>query len=279
MAVRTRPSGSPRWTVSDQLRDGSAGETGQFEICKARSLEQIEAVHELQGTIWGSAEVATPNTLLRVMAEAGGLVLLAKSAGEPIGFAYGFTGRTSSGLNYHRSHAAGVLSEFRNSGVGRALKLAQRQAVLAAGMDRIVWTFDPAQVGNAHFNLRRLGATARAFRADYYGQRVDALSHGLPTDRLIVEWFLGNSEEVELARLRRRANLASVDVPEGLPTHHGADRAQLKRLQGKLRDGLQLALSRGLQVIDFDAETRSYRLAELPASFPDPAEGTSASGA
>jgi len=243
-----------------------------YEISAARSLEEIDAVHELQAEIWGSPQVAAPNTLLRVMAEAGGVVLVARSGGRPIGFAYGFTGRTSTGVSYHRSHAAGVLSEFRNSGVGRALKLAQRQAVLASDMDRIVWTFDPTQVGNAHFNLRRLGAVARVFRADYYGQRVDALSRGLPTDRLVVEWFLGPAEEADLSRLRRRSDLVSVHVPEGLPAREGADLDEMRSLQAALREELQSALARGLEVIDFDLDTRSYRLAELPSSFLSPAE-------
>jgi predicted GNAT superfamily acetyltransferase len=250
-----------------------AHDASEYVIALAHTLAEIEAVHSLQEEIWGSPQIAVPTTLLRVFSEAGGVLLLAKANDRPIGFAFGFTGRTPEGVTYHRSHAAGVLPEFRNQGIGRALKQAQRQAVLAAGMDRIVWTFDPTQVRNAHFNLRRLGATARAFRADYYGQRVDALSHGLPTDRLIVEWFLGNAEQAELDRLRNRSNLISIRVPEGLPPKAGADPAEMQRLQSVLRDELESALRPGLQVIDFDAETRSYRLAELPSSFPAPVEG------
>ncbi|MGC2192657.1 MAG: GNAT family N-acetyltransferase, partial [Candidatus Dormiibacterota bacterium] len=253
-------------------------ESAQYVVVPAGSFEEIEAVHSLQAEIWGSELIATPSTLLHVISQAGGSVLLAKVGDRPIGFAYGFVGRSPDGVTYLRSHAAGVLAEFRNSGVGRALKLAQRQAGLAVGLNRIVWTFDPSQVGNAHFNLRRLGATARGFRHDYYGQRDDALSHGLPTDRLIVEWFLGDSEQVELARLRRRSNLVSVRVPEGLPAEAGRDHAKARRLQSTLRKDLESALAQGLEVIDFDAETRSYRLATLPSSFPAPVEGGSSSG-
>ncbi|MGH7642129.1 MAG: GNAT family N-acetyltransferase [Candidatus Dormibacteria bacterium] len=248
-----------------------------YEVVAAETLDEIEAVSALQAEIWGSPQIAAPSTLLHVIAEAGGVVLLARTAGRPIGFAYGFVGRTPEGFNYHRSHAAGVLPEFRNSGIGRALKEAQRRAVLATGMDRVVWTFDPTQVRNAYFNLRRLGATARGFRGDYYGQRQDALSHGLPTDRLIVEWFLGERERTALARLRRRDNLVCVGVPEGLPGETGADLGRLRELQGLLRKGLESALARGLQAIDFDPDTRSYRFAELPASFPSPAESRSVS--
>ncbi|MGA7173502.1 MAG: GNAT family N-acetyltransferase [Candidatus Dormiibacterota bacterium] len=241
----------------------------------ARTQDEIESVSSLQAQIWGSREIAAPSTLLKVISEAGGVVLLATAGDRPVGFAYGFIGRTAKGVTYLRSHSAGVLPEFRNSGIGKALKLAQRQAALRAGLDRIVWTFDPSQVGNAHFNLRRLGATARGFQADYYGQRDDALSHGLPTDRLIVEWFLGEAEQAQLSRLRQHQNLVSVAIPVGLPASTGADLKEMRRLQAELRRGLESALSNGLEVIDFDVDTRSYRLSELPPAFPGRVEGGS----
>jgi len=246
-------------------------------VVAARTLAEVEAVSSLQAEIWGSPLVAAPSTLLWVISQAGGAVLLARAGVRPVGFAYGFVGRTKAGLTYHRSHAAGVLPEFRNSGIGRALKLAQRQAALAAGLDRIVWTFDPTQVRNAHFNLRRLGATARGFRHDYYGQGIEALSQGLPTDRLLVEWLLGAPEQAELVRLRRRADLESVAVPAGLPAPPGSDRSAAQRLQAVLRERLEPALARGLSIVDFEADSRSYRLAELPSWFPSPAEGELAS--
>ena len=253
-----------------------ATDAGEYLVVPARTLEELDAVSSLQAEIWGSPQIAAPSTLLRAISEAGGTVLLAKAGVRPVGFAYGFTGRTPAGVTYHRSHAAGVLPEFRNSGIGRALKLAQRREVLAAGLDRIVWTFDPTQVGNAHFNLRRLGATARGFRRDFYGRRDDALSRGLPTDRLFVEWFLGAPEQAELTRLRRGGRLASVTLPEGLPAPPGEDAARVLEIQEVLREQLESALSKGLQIIDFDADSRTYQLAELPSWFPEPAEGGAA---
>ena len=244
-----------------------------YAVAAARTLEDLDAVSALQAEIWGSPSVAAPSSLLRAISQAGGVVLLARAGDLPVGFAYGFTGRTREGLAYHRSHAAGVLPDFRNSGIGRALKLAQRQQVLASGLDRVVWTFDPTQVRNAHFNLRRLGATVRGFQRDFYGHRDDALNGGLPTDRLFVEWFLGTAEQAELVRLRRRSNLRSVTVPQGLPAQVGDDRATVLRIQAGLRRDLEAGLSGGLQIVDFDADSRSYRLAELPSWFPPAAEG------
>jgi predicted GNAT superfamily acetyltransferase len=263
---------------SDAPQDASSAEahpTSEYQVVLARNLEELDAVSDLQAEIWGSRSIAAPSTILRAISVAGGVVLLARAGDRPVGFAYGFTGRTRDGVVYHRSHAAGVLSEFRGSGIGSALKLAQGREVLASGLDRVVWTFDPTQLGNAYFNLRHLAATARAFQRDFYGVRDDALSHGLPTDRLFVEWFLGSREQAELAKLRRRPASASVNVPAGLPAPPGADLAKVLPLQDELRGQLEAVFSKGLQVIDFDPDTRRYLFAELPSWFPSPAEGGS----
>jgi predicted GNAT superfamily acetyltransferase len=270
---------TPRSGAPEDSSSATAPATSEFDIVVARNLDELEAVSDLQAEIWGSRGIAAPSTILRAISVAGGVVLLARAGDRPVGFAYGFTGRTRDGVVYHRSHAAGVLSEFRNSGIGSALKLAQGREVLASGLDRVVWTFDPTQLGNAYFNLRHLGATARAFQRDFYGVRNDALSHGLPTDRLFIEWFLGSREQAELAKQRKRPASASVTVPAGLPAAPGTDLAKVLPLQDELRAQLEAAFAEGLQIIDFDPDFRRYLLSELPSWFPSPAEGGSGSEA
>jgi predicted GNAT superfamily acetyltransferase len=54
----------------------------------------------------------------------------------------------------------------------------------------IEWTFDPLKAKNAFFNLERLGAVARRYLADHYGPVESKLQQGLPTDRLVAEWWL-----------------------------------------------------------------------------------------
>ena len=68
------------------------------------------------------------------------------------------------------------------------MKEIQRDHARSIGVDVIAWAFDPLQAGNAHFNLRRLGATASRYLENMYGRRADALNRGVPTDRLIAEW-------------------------------------------------------------------------------------------
>jgi len=76
-----------------------------------------------------------------------------------------------------------VLPEYRNAGLGRRLKLAQRDDALERGIDRMEWTFDPLEIKNAHLNIARLGAIARRYMRNIYGPSTSPLQGGLPTDR------------------------------------------------------------------------------------------------
>jgi predicted GNAT superfamily acetyltransferase len=240
-----------------------------YGVRLARSSNDLEAVACLQAEIWGAPEVAAPSTLLKAMASAGGIVLLATARGGPVGFAYGFTGRSATGLVYHRSHAAGVIASCRDSGVGRALKLAQRRRALAQGLELMVWTFDPGQSRNAHFNLNRLGAVARRFHRDYYGTRTDPLNQGRPSDRLVVEWYLDAARARAVDRARRRP-LLLVPVPATLlRANELPDMGPSYRL---LRRGLESAFRQSLAAVDFSQSDGGYWFAPLPRGFSEPVE-------
>jgi predicted GNAT superfamily acetyltransferase len=86
----------------------------------------------------------------------------------------------------------GVIDEFQNRGLGRGLKLKQREDALSAGYDLIEWTFDPLEIRNAHFNIERLGAVMRRYEPNCYGVTRSPLHGGLPTDRLVAEWHLAD---------------------------------------------------------------------------------------
>jgi predicted GNAT superfamily acetyltransferase len=84
----------------------------------------------------------------------------------------------------------GVLPEYRNTGIGKRLKLHQKDDALARGYDLIEWTFDPLQLKNAWFNIEGLGAIVRRYERNLYGTSTSALQGGLPTDRCIAEWWI-----------------------------------------------------------------------------------------
>jgi predicted GNAT superfamily acetyltransferase len=119
--------------------------------------------------------------LLGALASNGGSVVgILDESDRLVAFAYGFCGTDRRGF-YHYSQSAVVAAEQQGHGLGRMLKHAQREVALSHGMSRMRWTYDPAQVRNAHFNLDVLGARGRWFAPDMYGPG---------TDRVIVEWDL-----------------------------------------------------------------------------------------
>jgi predicted GNAT superfamily acetyltransferase len=87
---------------------------------------------------------------------------------------------------------AAVLPGYRDLGIGRQLKLAQRDDALARGILLIEWTFDPLQTRNAYFNICRLGVVVRRYLLNVYGSTSSPLHGGLPTDRLVAEWHLAS---------------------------------------------------------------------------------------
>ena len=92
----------------------------------------------------------------------------------------------------------GVLPDYRDAGVGRMLKLAQREDALARGIPLIEWSFDPFEAKNAYFNLERLGAIVRSYVPNMYGIRTSPLDGDLPTDRCIAEWWIAEDSHQDV---------------------------------------------------------------------------------
>lgn len=162
------------------------------EIRPLRTLDELHACENLQQRIWGFRDRSVvPHHLLRTTIEAGGVLLGAVFDEEIIGFVFSFPGYDSLSQRWkHCSLMCGVLPDRQYRGVGFQLKRAQRDAVLAQGLDLITWTFDPLQSLNAYFNLNKLGAIARRYERNIYGDIRDSLNRGLETDRLVAEWWL-----------------------------------------------------------------------------------------
>src|SRR5438270_10853013 len=101
-------------------------------------------------------------------------------------------GLKPAGTSYLHGHMLGVMPEYRDSGIGRLLKLKQREDALARSIELIEWTFDPLETKNAYFNVERLGAIVRRYVCNQYGTTTSHLHGGLPTDRCTAEWWIGS---------------------------------------------------------------------------------------
>lgn len=190
---------------------------------ETRPLDRIGEYHwaeELQRRVWGFIDVEViPLHVLLTAQKNGGLTLGAfdtRLSGEAslLAVAFGFSGLDALGPKHH-SHVVGVSPSARGRGIGALLKWYQRACVLDAGQRRITWTYDPLMAGNARFNLRKLGAVAHRYAEDIYGEIRDDLNRGLPTDRLILDWWL--DDPVVAARASGGATASDEDlayVPE-----------------------------------------------------------------
>jgi predicted GNAT superfamily acetyltransferase len=165
--------------------------TDDIRIRLARTRSDFDACIPLQRAVWGIADLEITSAIqLIATVHAGGIVHLAETAdGKIVGFAYAFPALRG-GIPHLHSDMLAVLPDLRARGLGARLKWAQRDEALARGVGLISWTYDPMQAKNANLNLRRLGAQAPQFVADFYGRTSSALHHDLPTDRLLVRWEL-----------------------------------------------------------------------------------------
>jgi predicted GNAT superfamily acetyltransferase len=163
-----------------------------MKLLPLTTIAEYRRVFDLEHEVWGytSSEDAVPVPMIIVTQKVGGLLLGAFDDEEQlVGFVYSIPG-IRDGRPFHWSHMLGVTGAHRNRGVGWLLKLEQRREVIARGMDLVEWTFDPLQALNAHLNFVKLGAIAREYHLDVYGDSSSPLHRGTATDRLIVEWWL-----------------------------------------------------------------------------------------
>lgn len=159
-------------------------------IRKCESLDEIRSAFALQKEVWQFTEAELVPVRIFVLAnKIGGHVIGAFDQSEMVSFALAIPGYRN-GHPYLHSHMLAVRSQYRNCGLGRRMKLFQREDALARGFALMEWTFDPLEIKNAYFNIERLGAIARRYNVDQYGITSSPLQGGLPSDRLVAEWWM-----------------------------------------------------------------------------------------
>ncbi|MCE9581085.1 MAG: GNAT family N-acetyltransferase [Planctomycetes bacterium] len=227
-------------------------------IARASTIADYADIERLQKEVWqfDDREIIPRNELITI-ARNGGVVLGAWDGETMIGFVFGFLGLDGKRLQ-HASRMLAVLPDYRNSGIGRKLKDAQRRAVLKQGATLMTWTFDPLQSRNAHFNIAVLGGTVRDYFVDLYGPSTSVFNRGLPTDRLLLRWELkkprGRRFSLEEARARK-----SVLVPVDVNVSRAADPAGVLAERLRLRREITAAFRAGWEIVGFasDGKTES----------------------
>jgi predicted GNAT superfamily acetyltransferase len=165
-------------------------------IRNCHGLDELSACVSLQKEVWNFTDAELVPLRMFVVAEKiGGQVIGAFNDGKLVAFALSLPG-SRGGHCYLHSQMLAVQSAYRNAGLGRQVKLFQRKDALARGFELMEWTFDPLEIKNAYLNIERLGAIARRYHVNQYGLTSSPLQGGLPSDRLVAEWWL-KSQRVE----------------------------------------------------------------------------------
>ncbi len=241
----------------------------QLQVRSCEGVEELEACVALQIATWGYDEMdVIPRRMFTVAQRIGGQVMGAFAPdGLLAGFAMAIPG-IRNGAPYLHSHMLAVNAKFRNAGVGRRLKLAQREDALKRGIRLMEWTFDPLEIKNSFFNIEKLGAIVRSYTPNFYGFTSARIQGGRPTDRLHAEWWL-DSERAKEAVAGRRAPRDSVEVRIELPhqvmqwkeSAEGA--AQAMALQTANQKRFAEVFARGLAVTGFSRDREGNGWFEL----------------
>ncbi len=243
-----------------------AGSEEKIKIRQLFQLEEFADVIRLQKTIWGFADIELlPLRFLVVVSRIGGHVFGAYDKAEMVGFCFAIPGVKVGARPYLHSHMLGVLSDYHNAGIGRRLKLIQREEALGRGISLIEWTFDPMEVKNAFFNIERLGAVVRRYNENQYGITASPLHGGLPTDRCIAEWNLDSPRVrrvLEGERLMHRP-VERIAYPNDIGRIRAEEPERAREIQRVNGEKFGAAFKRGLAVTGFErSETDGTYLLE-----------------
>jgi predicted GNAT superfamily acetyltransferase len=236
-----KPGEAEEMTGVAEKKPGVAAVT----IRKCETLAEMHACFALQKEVWKFADAELVPVRIFVVAEKiGGQVIGAFIPGnradgndELIGFALAIPG-VRNGHSYLHSQMLAIRQQYRNAGLGRRIKLHQREDALARGFDLMEWTFDPLEI--------------------------TPLQGGLPTDRLVAEWWM-KSKRVEAvladappATFECRAR---IEVPAEIYEWKAdpAKSAQALAIQKRNRAQFAQAFTEGLSVLGYERNESNER--------------------
>jgi len=229
-------------------------------IRRCQGLDELRACIALQKEIWNFTDAElVPLRMFVVADKVGGQVIGAFDDDEMVGFALSVPG-TRSGHVYLHSHMLAVRKEHRNGGLGRRMKLLQREDALARGIELIEWTFDPLEIKNAYLNIEKLGAIVRRYNINQYGLTSSPLQGGLPSDRLIAEWWLTSTRVETLLTTGKNPSFpcqTAIEVPAQIYEWKAAaeTRGKAQQVQERNRDRFLQSFEDRLAVLGYERDS------------------------
>lgn len=230
-----------------------------IELRRCHGIEDFRACVTLQKEVWNFTDAElVPLRMFVVADKVGGQVMGAFEGSTMVGFALSVPG-TRSGHVYLHSHMLAVRKDHRNSGLGRRLKMMQREEALSRGIELIEWTFDPLEIKNAYLNIEKLGAIARRYNINQYGITSSPLQGGLPSDRLIAEWWLRSKRVESLLQNGKNAVApakVSIAVPAQIYEWKAAPETRMKaqQVQERNREQFLRSFAEGLAALNYERD-------------------------
>jgi predicted GNAT superfamily acetyltransferase len=227
-----------------------------IELRAVTSLDDCRQAVALQKQVWGFADQdLVPLRVFVVCGKIGGQVFGAFDGEKLVAFCLAFPGFKNGNQPYLHSQMLAALPEYRNEGLGRRLKLMQREDGMSRGVELMEWTFDPLELKNAYFNIERLGAVMRRFLPNVYGTTSSKLHGTLPTHRLVAEWWFRSPRACAITEGRAFARPpveARISVPADAGDNRLSDPGRVGEIQAAVAEQFQKHFAGGLAVIGFE---------------------------
>ena len=218
------------------------------ELDNIKSQFHARKIFDLTWSMDTGTEI-TPN-LLQAMVHSGSYLSGAFIDNKIVGAAFAFPA-TNGGLHLH-SHMTAVLPEFRDKGVGYALKIDQWDWAKKNNYPQLSWTYDPLVRRNAKLNIAKLGVEISDYFPNFYGDMPDALNAGDESDRLMVSW----RTDVDAPKSRELITKLETDdilieIPEDIVAIRSKNQSESMKWRRQVREQFLGAFEKNGKVIGF----------------------------
>jgi predicted GNAT superfamily acetyltransferase len=195
----------------------------------------------------------TPN-LLHAMVHSGSYLSGAFIGSKIVGAAFAFPA-TNDGLHLH-SHMTAVLPEFRDKGVGYALKIDQWNWAKKKNYSHLSWTFDPLVRRNAKLNITKLGVDISTYHPNFYGDMPDALNAGDESDRLMVSWRTDiDAPKARELITKREIGDIMIEIPADIVAIRSKNQSESMKWRRQVREQFLAAFEKNGKVIGFSTNS------------------------
>ena len=224
-----------------------------YRILELRDIHKQNCARNVFDKVWqlNSGTEITSN-LLQAIVHGGAYLSGAFIDNNCVGAAFAFPA-TTGGLHLH-SHMTAVLNDYRDQGIGYALKIDQWEWAKKNNYKEITWTFDPLVARNAKLNLIKLGVDIFEYYPNFYGDMPDALNAGDESDRVMASWKVAGEKPLTKSVITNPEKSDTlIKIPEDIVTIRSKDISENLKWRHKVREEFMRAFEKGGKVVGFSA--------------------------